>query len=84
MKQIKTFFHNWKKNIALFSDSIPRGIKFQELNQKMNRGRIHLKAFFDARAPHLNHYLMPSLEEYEYDCAIIQVGISSILRMKMN
>ena len=50
----------------------------------MNRGRIHLKAFFDARAPHLNHYLMPSLEEYEYDCAIIQVGISGILRMKMN
>ena len=84
MKQIKNFFHNWKKNIALFSDSIPRGIKFQELNQKMNRGRIHLKAFFDARAPHLNHYLMPSLGEYEYDCAIIQVGISSILRMKMN
>ena len=28
------FFYESKKNIALFSESIPRGIKFKELNQK--------------------------------------------------
>ena len=60
-------FYQSKKNIVLFSDSIPRGIKFKELNQKINRGRIHLKAFPRARAQHLNYYLVPSLEEYEYD-----------------
>ena len=75
-------FHQLKKNIALFSDSIPRGIKFKELNQKINRGRIHLKAFPGARAQHLNHCLVPSLEEYEYDCAIIHVDINDILRDK--
>ena len=48
----------------------------------MNRGRIHLKAFPGARAKHLNHYLVPSLEEHEYDCAIIHVGINDILRHK--
>ena len=30
----------------------------------------------------MNHYLVPSLEEYEYDCAIIHVGINDILRHK--
>ena len=30
----------------------------------------------------MNHYLVPSLEAYEYDCAIIDVGINDILRQK--
>ena len=68
--------------IALFSDSIPRRIKLKELNQKINRGRIHLKDFPGARAQHLNHYLVPSLEEYECDCAIFHVDINDILRHK--
>ena len=75
-------FHQPKNNLALFSDGIPWGIKFKELNQKINRGRIHLKAFPGTRAQHLNHYLVPSLEEYGYDCAIIHVGINGILRKK--
>ena len=75
-------FHQSKKNIALFSGSIPKGIRFKELNQKINRGRIHLKAFPGARAQHLNYYLGTSLEEYEYDCVIIHVGINDILRHK--
>ena len=74
------FFYQPKKNIVLFCDSIPRGIMLKELNQKTNRGRIHLKAFPGARAQHLKHYLVPSLEEYEYDCAIIHLGINDILR----
>ena len=78
----QNLFHQSKKNIALFSDSIPRGIKFNELNQKINRSRIHLKAFSGVRAQLLNHYLVLSLEEYEYDCAIIHVGINDILRYK--
>ena len=73
-------FHQSKNNIALFSDSIPRGIKFIELNKKIDWGRIHLTAFPGARAQHLNRYLVPSLEEYEYDCVIIHVGINDILR----
>ena len=86
-KQLKNeanteLFHQSKKNIALFSDSIPRRIKFKELNKKINRGRIRLKAFPGARAQHLSQYLVPSLEEYEYDCAIIHVNINDILRHK--
>ena len=79
---IKIMFHllKMKKNIALFSDRIPRGIKFKELNLKINKGRIHLQAFPGARAQYLNHYIVQSLEEY--DCAIIHVGINDMLRDK--
>ena len=81
MKQIHNFSIS-KENIVLFSDSVPRGIKFEELNQKINRGRIHQNVFPPVRAQHPNHYLMPSIEEYEYDCTIIHVFINVILRHK--
>ena len=71
-----------KKSIALFSDSILRGIKTKHLNSQVNEGRIHLKAFPGAKANQLNHYVVPMLEEFNYDCAIIHVGINDILRSK--
>ena len=80
MKQIHNFSIS-KENIVLFSDSVPRGIKFEELNQKINRGRIHQNVFPVVRAQHPNH-LMPSLEECEYDCGIIHVFINAILRQE--
>ena len=68
-----------KKNIALFLDTIPRGVKMKHLNSQVKEGRIHLKAFPGAKANQLNHYVIPTLEEFDYDCAIIHVGIKSIL-----
>ena len=51
-----------KKNIALFSDSIPRGMKMKHLNFQVIEGRIRLKAFLSAKANQLNHYVVPTLE----------------------
>ena len=44
-----------KKSIALFSDSIPQGIKMKHLNPQVKEGRIHLKAFPGAKANQLYH-----------------------------
>ena len=71
-----------KKNIAHFLDSIPRGIKMKHLNSQVKEGRIHLKASHGAKANQLNHYVVPMLEEFDYDCAIIHGGIKDILRSK--
>ena len=46
--------------------NITRGIKFKEQNWKSNRGRIHLTAA---------ESLPSSVQEYEYDYAIIHVSI---------
>ena len=69
-------------NIGLFSDSIPRGMNIKESNRQIQGGRIHVKAFPQAKSTQLNHYVTPSLEEYSYDAAIIHVGINDILRSK--
>ena len=71
-----------KKNISLFSDSIPRAMKIKHLNSQVKDRIIHLKAFPGAKAYQLNHYIIPTLEEFDYDCAIIHVGINDILSSK--
>ena len=71
-----------KKNIPLFSDGMPRGMEMKHLNSQVKEGRLHLKAFPGAKANQLNHYVIPTLEEFDYHCAIIHIGINNILRSK--
>ena len=62
-----------KENIALFLDSIPRGMKMKLLNSQVKEGIIHLKAFPGVKANQRNHYVIPTLAEFDYDCGIIHV-----------
>ena len=62
------------KNIALFLDSIPRLMKMEHLNSQVKEAW--------AKVNQLNHYVIPTLEEFDFDDAIIQVGINDILRNK--
>ena len=71
-----------KKNIALFSESIPRGMKLKHLNSQVKEGRTHLTVFLSVKDNQLNHYIVPTLEEFDYDCAIIHVGINDMLPSK--
>ena len=50
--------------------------------QQVKGGRIYIKAFPGAKSTQLNHYVLPTLEEYSYDAAIIHVGINDILKSK--
>ena len=47
-------------------------------NFQVKEGRIRLKAFPGTEAKQPNHYVAPTLEEFDYDCAIIHVGINDI------
>ena len=71
-----------QKDIALFADSVTKGMRMKDLNIRVKGGRIHLKSFSGAEASQLNHYIKPTLEEYKYNCAIIYVNINDILRNK--
>ena len=68
-----------RKDIALFADSKPKGMRMKDSN-RIKGGKIHLKSFPGAKASQLNNYIKPELEEYQYDCAIIHVGINDIIR----
>ena len=63
-------------------DSIPRRLNIKEINKQIQGGRIHVKVFPGAKSTQLNHYVTPTLEEYNHDEAIIHVGINNILRSK--
>ena len=71
-----------RKDIALFANSIPKGMRMKDINSGNKSGKIHLKSFPGVKASQLNHYIKPILEEYKYDCAIIHVGINDIIRNK--
>ena len=64
-----------KKNNGLFSDSTPRGMKMKQQMFQSNEKRIDLKAFPGAQANQLNNYVIPTLEEFDCDCARIDVGM---------
>ena len=57
-------------------------MKIKHLDSQLKEERIHLKAFPCPKANQLNHYVIPALEEFDYDCAIIHEGINDILRSK--
>ena len=61
-----------RKDIALFADSISKGMRMKDLNSRVK----------GAKASQLNHYIKPTLEEYKYDCVIIHVGINDTFRNK--
>ena len=85
-QRIKNSYRNTvipeKSDIALFSDSIPRGTDIKEIYRQIQGVGIHVEAFPGAKSTQLNHYVTPTLEEYSYDAAIIHVGINGMLRFK--
>ena len=54
----------------------------KQFNSNIHGGKVYLKPFPGAKADQLNHHVEPSPEEYEYDAAIIHVGINDILGSK--
>ena len=68
-------------HFSLFGQYILRYEK-KHLHSQVKEGKIHLKAFPDTKANQLYHYVIPTLEKFDYDCAIIHVGIKDILRSK--
>ena len=85
-QRIKNSYRNTvipeKSDIALFSDSIPRGTDIKEIYRQIQGVGIHVEAFPGAKSTQLNHYVTPTLEKYSYDAAITHVGINGMLRFK--
>ena len=55
-------------------------MKMIHLNSLVKEGIRHLKALPDVKVNQLNHCIIPSIEQFHYDCFIIHVGINNIIR----
>ena len=49
-------------------------MNIKNINKQVKGGLISIKAFPGAKLTQLNHYVLPTLEEYSYIAAIIHVG----------
>ena len=65
--------------IVIFTDSIPKGIRYYEFNKHINRGSAKFKIFPGLKSNELLHYIEPTLQEETYDAAIIHVGVNDMI-----
>ena len=75
---------NKKKNIVLFTNSIPKTLCMGELNCHVNGRKDHLKSFPGSKANQLNHHTVTLMEEHQYDAAAIHVRINDLLKGMAN
>ena len=71
------------RNIKIFSDSIPKGIRIKQMNQQIKNGNARIHSFPGATSHQLLHYLDVNLDKYT-DAVVIHIGINGILNSASN
>ena len=72
-------FSKRKKQIVIFSDSIPRGIRLREFNYWLHKGYAQLKSFPGGTSKELLYYVEPTLKNKKFDDALLHVGVNDLL-----
>ena len=60
-----------KQEIVLFPISNQKGINRRNFNSSLRGDNGYMKAFPGSKSTQLNHYVRPTLDEFQYDVAII-------------
>ena len=68
-----------KKQIVIFGDSIPRGIRLHEFNYWLHKGHAHLNSFPGGTSKELLYYVEPTLKSKTFDAALLHVGVNDLL-----
>ena len=72
-------FSKRKKQIVIFSDSIPRGIRLREFNYWLHKGYAQLKSFPGGTSNELLYYVEPKFKNKNFDDALLHVGVNDLL-----
>ena len=72
-------FSKRKKQIVIFGDSIPRGIRLHEFNYRLHKGQSKLKSFPGGTSKELLYYVEPTLKSKKFDMALLHVGVNDLL-----
>ena len=72
------------KNVVIFTDSMLKSLRMNEFNKYLNGGIAHLKSFPGSKAKQMDHHVISTLEEHQYDTAVIHVGINDLLKSRTN
>ena len=68
-----------KKQVVIFSDSIPRSIRLREFNYWLHKGYAQFKSFPGGTYKELLYYVEPTLKNKKFDDALLHVGVNDLL-----
>ena len=72
-------FSKRKKQIVIFSDCIPRGIRLREFNYWLHKGYAQLKSFPGGTSKELPYFVEPTLKNKKINDALLHVGVNDLL-----
>ena len=68
-----------QRDILIFTDSIPKGIRIRELNSFIKNGKTKMVSFPGATSKEILHYLDVHLANSSADAVILHVGVNDLL-----
>ena len=68
-----------QRDILIFTDSIPKGIRIRELNSFIKNGKTKMVSFPGATSKEILHYLDVNLANSCADAVILHVGVNDLL-----
>ena len=69
-----------QNRIVIFGDSITRRIRVRDFNRELNTGHARIRTFPGAVSKEFPHYITPTLEDGNFDIAILHFGVNDLLR----
>ena len=82
-KSVKRSLTGHRKNrLVIFGDSITRRIRVRDFNSELDTGHAKIRTFPGAISKEFPHYVTPTLEDGNFDRAILHFGVNDLLRNK--
>ena len=80
-KSVKRSLTGHRKNrIVIFGDSITRRIRVRDFNSELDTGHAKIRTFPGAISKEFPHYVVPTLEDDNFDITILHFGVKDLLR----
>ena len=64
---------------VIFGDSITGRIKARDFNRALDTGHAKIKTFHATNSKEFPHYVTPTLEDGNFDIAILHFGVNDLL-----
>ena len=69
-----------QNRIAIFGDSIACSLRVRDFNRELNTDYAKIRTFPGTTSKEFPHYVTPTLEEGDFDIAILHFGVNDTLQ----
>ena len=79
MSEKQTDFSRFQRNILIFTESIPKGIRIRELNSFTTNGKTKMVSLLGTTSKEILHYLDVYLTNSSADTIILHIRVNDLL-----